>query len=96
MDPSLLELLREFLQNHPNITTILATVGMLRIINKPLFALLRTYVAQTQSKKDDQMLEKVERSKYYKIFLFALDWLGSIKPASDKREKRLSNNDLSL
>lgn len=92
MDPFLLELFREFLENHPNITTILAGVGLLRVINKPLFHLIRTYVASTETKEDDKMLEKVERSKQYKTFLFILDWFGSVKPTKDYTTKSKEEN----
>lgn len=87
MDPFLLEFFRDFLAAHPDITTILAAVGLMRAINKPLFALMKIYVKKTQSTKDDELLEKIERSKYYKMFLFGLDWLASVKPISDKKEK---------
>lgn len=87
MDPIFLDFFRDILAAHPDITTILALVGLLRAINKPLFALMRAYVAKTQSKKDDKLLEKIERSKHYKTFLFLLDWLGSVKPLADRKEK---------
>ena len=57
----------------------LMVVGVLRLINKPLFALLRQYVNLTPDKKDNELLDQVEKSKAYQVFLFAIDWLASIK-----------------
>ena len=79
MDPILLNLLSELLLQYPHIAAVLLVVGILRIINKPIFALLHVIVQSTKTEKDNQALEKVEKSLLYKIFLFTLDWLASFK-----------------
>lgn len=54
-------------------------IGVLRVVNKPLFTLLREYVNVTPDPKDNEILDRVEKSKFYSAFLFALDWLASVK-----------------
>ena len=79
MDPMILELIIKLVTEYPNITTALLVIGILRVINKPLFSLLRIIVQSTKTTKDDEMLDKVEGSLAYKIFCFALDWFASFK-----------------
>lgn len=64
---------------HPWIATALLVIGILRTINKPALALLWRFVRFTPWRGDDILLERVERSKSYRIALFLLDWLASIK-----------------
>lgn len=63
----------------PNATLILTVVGGLRIINKPLFSFLRTYVQKTKTTEDDKLLDKVESSRFYKWLSYVLDLFGSVK-----------------
>lgn len=90
---ALLEPFHSFLQSYPNLSTLLAIIGFLRAINKPLFTLARAYVQSTATLKDDEKLDKIERSPQYKALLFVLDWFASVKPLSDssvapKEEKK--------
>ena len=64
---------------HPWIVTLLGLIGFLRVILKPAMALLHGYVATTQDKGDDELLEKVERSWIFAAFSWLLDFLGSVK-----------------
>lgn len=64
---------------HPEVTTFFLVLGVLRSINKPLFALIHAYVEATPNKEDDQKLEKIESSKAYKALCFVLDYLASVK-----------------
>ena len=76
---------------YPNISTVLLVIGVLRLVNKPLFALLHYITKQTPTVKDDQALEKVEKSLTYKVFLFTLDWLASFKLPETKPETKVEN-----
>ncbi len=58
---------------------VVLAIGTARLIVKPLMTFLHAVAAATASKKDDALLEKVERSKAYTTFLFVLDWVASIK-----------------
>lgn len=69
---------------YPAIASVLLAVGALRLINKPLFAILHNVVDLTPSQKDNEILDKVEKSAAYKFFCVVLDYLGSIKLPQSK------------
>jgi hypothetical protein len=72
-------------QTHPWILSLLALIGALRFVIKPLMTAARFFAAQTSTTKDEEFIDKVERSYLYTLFLFAVDWLTSIKvPAKSK------------
>lgn len=77
----------DFIESMANFSPILATifmvVGILRVINKPLFSILKSVAKETPTKADDDALEAVEKSKAYVWMTYALDWLGSIKTKSE-------------
>ncbi|MFO1461250.1 MAG: hypothetical protein U1G08_17840 [Verrucomicrobiota bacterium] len=64
---------------HPWIVTVFGLIGFLRVIFKPAMALLHGYVATTQDKSDDELLEKVERSWIFVAFSWLIDFFGSVK-----------------
>lgn len=78
------QLIQSLATQYPWLIGIFATIGVLRTINKPLFALLRMYVASTAGEEDDEILNKVEKSKAYIWFSNILDYVGSIKLPSKK------------
>lgn len=51
----------------------------MRLVFKPLFSVLRTYVDMTSSLKDNEWLNKIESHPITKGILYALDWIASIK-----------------
>ena len=72
-------LLVQLLAEYPAFAVVLAFVGFLRLVMKPFLSLLHQYVNITVTKKDNDMLHKIEASKAWKVFLYCLDWFGSIK-----------------
>jgi len=76
---SLLKFLVDLAAKYPMLSTILMVIGLLRVVNKPLFSVLKTIVASTSTKKDDELLGKVEKSYLYNMISYILDWFGSIK-----------------
>lgn len=64
---------------YPWIVSVILISGTLRMINKPLFSLLRKFVLLTPTKSDDMFLDEVERSKTYIVICYLLDWFASIK-----------------
>ena len=64
---------------YPKVGTALLIIGALRTINKPLGALIKAFIAWTPTKYDDDLLNHVERSRTYRIAVFVLNWLASIK-----------------
>jgi hypothetical protein len=73
------ELMVSLASQYPMVLAILSGIGLLRAINKPLFALARSFVQATESKSDDVALDKIEQSKVYKGICFLLDYLMSVK-----------------
>ncbi len=74
-----MDLVIQFAAQYPIVATILMVVGVLRLVNKPLFAFLNTVVAATPTPKDNEILKKIETSKAYQYISFLLDYLGSVK-----------------
>ena len=56
-----------------------AWVGTFRLFFKPMMAAIQTSVEQSESKKDDEVLAKVQGNVIYKGFIFLVDLLASIK-----------------
>lgn len=79
MEEALKEILKSLIEQYPVLSSALFGIGLLRAINKPLFALVRAYVEYTLTKKDDEILNKIEESKPYRVIVFLLDWFTSIK-----------------
>ena len=79
MEEFLIPFLVTAAQQYPMLMTILMVIGVLRAVNKPLFALWRSYVQATPTKADDEILDTIERSKITKAILFVLDWTASIR-----------------
>jgi uncharacterized membrane protein YcgQ (UPF0703/DUF1980 family) len=73
------ELVYNLIVKFPVLASILMVVGGLRIVVKPIMALLHNLADYSPSQKDDILIDKVENSKLYKGFLFCIDWLASIK-----------------
>lgn len=71
----------------PWLLTVIGLIGFLRVVFKPAMALLHGYVATTQDKGDDELLEKVERSWIFAAFSWVIDFLGSVKLDTLKRAK---------
>lgn len=59
---------------------IIAIIGTLRIFIKPIMAAIEAGVLQSESKKDDEVLAKVQGNKITKLVLFLIDLVASIKP----------------
>jgi len=70
----------ELVSKYPVLGSIVAVVGLIRIIVKPVMVALKSIVESTESPKDNELLVKVETSKVYKAVMFLLDYLGSVKP----------------
>lgn len=79
MEEILIQFLIQASSKYPIVMTIFMVIGILRAVNKPLFALWRSYVTETETKADDELLDKVESSKITKAILFVLDWTASVK-----------------
>lgn len=71
--------------DHTWIMTILTVMSIARTVNKPLFAFLRSGAEATVTTVDNAVLDKVERSTGYKVFVWLLDYAFSVKPLAKKQ-----------
>ncbi len=72
------------LSGNPIVASILVIVGSLRLAIKPLMTLIQIYVKLTPYDSDDKWLQNLEMSKGYKLLIYLMDWLLSVK-VSDKK-----------
>lgn len=81
--------LLDWAMQYPAVAIALMAIGVLRLCMKPLMDLARTFVLATPGEGDDAWLAKLEASRGWQVFLYVLDWIGSIKtPARKMLEKR--------
>lgn len=73
------QLIMDLSAKFPFVMSALALMGAVRLLNKPIFAFLHAFVEVTPTEKDNQILGKVEESKFYKGLCFVLDYLFSVK-----------------
>lgn len=69
---------------NPAFASIVILVGSLRLAVKPIMTLLQIYVKLTPYDADDKWLASVEASKGYKVLVYLMDWLLSVKVPSKK------------
>ena len=79
MEANLGEILAILAGKYGAIVQILSTVGMLRLIFKPLMVAAESISAATPTKVDDEILNKVRLSPLYKAVNFWLDLFTSVK-----------------
>lgn len=73
-------LITQYLSTLPDwLLAVISIIGMLRLVVKPVMTIIQKIVKETPSKKDDAWLEKLLKSKGYRIFRFILDLVASIK-----------------
>lgn len=68
-----------FVQKYPWLITVLAAMGTLRLVFKPLVSAVEMYVKSTPGSGDDEWVAKAQHSAAFKAFAWLLDYLGSIK-----------------
>ena len=75
----MIEIIEHIIAANPTLSNLLVVMGVLRLINKPLFTILRIITEATETATDDKALSELESSKGYKAFLYLLDWFSSVK-----------------
>jgi len=58
---------------------IIAIIGSLRLLIKPIMGLIEAYVLITPNKEDDLLPAQIKGNKIYKSVAYLLDWLASLK-----------------
>lgn len=77
----------ELIQKHPHLGSLAAIVGGLRITMKPIMLAIRAIVKATKTKKDDELLDKFEGSKWWAAFQWVVNWLGSVDLPQKSKKK---------
>lgn len=76
------------LQTYPMLQHVIAIMVICRVVFKPIFAILGRYVELTVEQEDDKKLHKFMGTKTYKMIVFIVDMLASVKlPAVKKKDK---------
>ena len=76
---AILQWLLTYVQSNPNFAVVLMVMGFLRLVFKPLMALVQAVVDATPTDKDNAKLEEVKASKFYTSLLWLLDYFASVK-----------------
>ena len=71
---SFAELVQQLAASNPHIAGLLMTIGTARLFMKPI----REIVRLTPTKKDDQILEQIEQSRWWRALSWTLNWLVSV------------------
>lgn len=75
-------------ETYPWLQHLAAFVFVSRIIFKPLFTILGKYVELTVEEDDNKKLKKIMNTKWYKLAVFVVDMVSSVKlPKVSKRKK---------
>lgn len=77
---SFAELIQQLVASNPQIAGLIMTIGTARFFMKPIREIIRL----TPTKKDDEILERLEQSRWWKLASWTLNWLVSI-PLPRKR-----------
>jgi hypothetical protein len=74
-----MEQLMELLLQYPTVMKVVMLVGTLRLVLKPIMVAVESIVLSTPTLSDDSLLAKVKANPIYKVLVFVVDWLGSVK-----------------
>ena len=75
------------LQTYPFLQHLVAILVVGRIIFKPLMSIISKYVELTIAEDDDKKLKKFMKTKTYKMIVFIVDTLASVKLPKIKVDK---------
>lgn len=75
----IIDLIIELLKQYPWFAAFLSVVGILRLVFKPLCALISAIVEATPTQVDNEFWEDLQESKLWKFLIWLLDYLASIK-----------------
>ena len=81
----LTDLVAGYLSSYPEFQLLLVGMGFMRMVNKPLFALIQKAVEATETDTDDKWWAKAQEHKAMKSFFWLLDWTASVKMPKGKK-----------
>jgi hypothetical protein len=78
------DLIVGLMATNPTFTAFLTIMGLLRAVNKPVFATIQALVDATETKADDKWWAKMQEHKAMRALLWVLDWTASVKVPKGK------------
>jgi len=75
----LADIIIQIATKYPWIIVVLSVMGATRIVFKGLFSMAQAYVDSTVDVADNEVLIKVEQSKWFKTVSYILDFAFSVK-----------------
>jgi len=72
-------LILALLQKQPWFGTLVAVIGLSRIVMKPIFSVIPQIIKETPTQADDAWLARFQKSGAYRIGSFVVDFLFSVK-----------------
>lgn len=75
----LTEIIIQIATKYPWIIVVLSVMGATRIVFNGLFSMAQAYVDSTVDVADNEVLIKVEQSKWFKTVSYILDFAFSVK-----------------
>lgn len=73
------DIIMQFLVTHPSLAVLVTIVSILRAVLKPIMTAIEAGVNASGSDKAKNTLAQVEASKPYRVLVFVVDYLTSVK-----------------
>lgn len=81
----MLEILQPILGDAAGIVIkILTIIGTLRLFIKPVMSMIDAFVRADKNPANDDLVQKIESNKIFKVIVYCLDWLASVKVVKKK------------
>ena len=74
-----MEFILDLIVQYPTVGSIVAALGAVRLVFKPLMTAIDSYVLSTETKDDDIYVEGIKATKWFRVVVFVLDWAFSVK-----------------
>lgn len=78
MEGYLTQLLTTMISQHPVLATIVAVLGVMRLIVVPVQTIVMTIVGATPSVRDDELARGFFNGKLWKGIVSFLEWISSV------------------
>ncbi len=87
MEDMILSFIFWVVSKNPTIAALIVFMGTIRLVMKPIVSAIMQIVDMTETKSDNEFVQKIIESKTYKAVTWVLDYVGSIKvPQAPKKE----------
>ena len=84
MELDLALVIAQLAEKYPIIATLALVIGGLRLVFKPIMAVIESVIAYTPYDSDDKWLAQVKANKIYLALAWFVDWSASVKLPAKK------------